>query len=469
MSTTSTPDAAGTLEARRGIYRGVVLERLRAVRAAEEERYVRAHPKSEARTLGDASGYYAGVPMHWMLDWPLPFPLVVASARGATLTDVDGHSLADFCLGDTGSMFGHSPEPVVRALTAQAGRGLAYMLPTEDGIAVGKLLIERFGLPHWQVATTASDANRFALRLARAVTRRPKILVMNGCYHGAVDETYVTLENGRPRNRPGLIGQHVDLTAATEVVEFNDVAALERALAARDVACVITEPVLTNCCMVAPEPGYHAALREITRKTGTLLLIDETHTISTGPAGYTGAYGLDPDIFVLGKPIAGGVPTSVWGFTAAIAASWDRIRREDPPGHSGIGTTLSANALSMATMRATLTEVMTESAYAHMGALALRLAAGLEATIGRLGLPWHVARVGARVEFICAPGPLRNGGEAMAAHAPEIERAIHLGLLNRGCVIAPFHNMMLLCPATTAQQVDQLVAAFSEVGAALAG
>jgi len=253
------------------------------------------------------------------------------------------------------------------------------------------------------------------------------------------------------------------------VVEFNDVAALERALAARDVACVITEPVLTNCCMVPPDPGYHAALRELTRRTGTLLLIDETHTISTGPSGYTGAHGLDPDIFVLGKPIAGGVPTSVWGFTAAIAASWDRIRREDPPGHSGIGTTLSANALSMATMRATLTEVMTDAAYAHMGALAGRLAAGLEATIARLGFPWHVARVGARVEFICAPGPLKNGGEAMAAHAPELERAIHIGLLNRGCVIAPFHNMMLLCPATTAAQVDQLVAAFSEVGAALAG
>ncbi len=469
MSTISTPEAAARAADSGEVLRGIGRTRLASLRASEEERYVRAHPRSRALTGSGTSGYYAGVPLHWMLDWPLPFPLVVATAHGATLADVDGHTLADFCLGDTGAMFGHSPAPVVKALIAQASRGLAYMLPTEDALVVGRLLTERFALPHWQVATTASDANRFALRLARAVTRRPKILVMNGCYHGAVDETYVTLEDGRARNRPGLIGQFVDLTAATEVIEFNDVEALERALAARDVACVITEPVLTNCCMVLPAPGFHPALRALTRATGTLLLIDETHTISTGPGGYSRAHGLDPDIFVLGKPIAGGVPTSVWGFTEAIAAGWDRIRREEPAGHSGIGTTLSANALSMATMRAMLTEVMTAAAYAHMDALARRLAAGLEATIARLGLPWHVARVGARIEFICAPGPLRSGSEAIRAHAPELEQAIHIGLLNRGCVIAPFNNMMLICPATTEAQVDQLVAAFAEVVGALAG
>jgi len=449
--------------------RGVSTARVGAFRLQEERRYLAARPKSRALAGGDARGYYAGVPLHWMLDWPLPFPMVVADAEGATLTDIDGHLLADFCLGDTGSMFGHSPAPVVRAIAAQAGHGLAYMLPTEHALAVGRLLVERFRLPHWQVATTASDANRFALRVARAVTGRPKVLIMNGCYHGAVDETYISLENGQPGNRPGLIGQFVDLTSATRVVEFNDVAALERELAAGDVACVITEPVLTNCCMVLPDPGYHDALRAITRATGTLLLIDETHTISTGPAGYSGAYGLEPDIFVLGKPIAGGVPASAWGFTDAIAARWDRIRREKAPGHSGLGTTLSANALAMATMHATLGEVMTAEAYGHMEVLAKRLAAGLNGTIAGNALPWHVARVGARVEFICAPGPLRNGTEAAAAHAPALEQAIHIGLLNRGCLIAPFHNMMLLCPATAASQVDQLVAAFADVVAGLVG
>ncbi len=232
---------------------------------------------------------------------------------------------------------------------------------------------------------------------------------------------------------------------------------------------MITEPVLTNCCMVMPEPGYHAALRSLTRAAGTLLLIDETHTISSGPGGYTRAHGLEPDLFVVGKPVAGGVPASAWGFSDAVAAGWDRLRREKPAGHSGLGTTLSANALAMATMRATLAEVMTEAAYAHMEQHASRLAAGLAAVIEAHRLPWHVARVGARVEFICAPGPLRNGTEAGAAHAPALEQAIHLGLLNRGCVIAPFHNMMLVCPATLPAQVDQLVAAFGEVVGALSG
>ena len=453
-----------------GRERGVDAARRAAFVAAERARYARERPRSAALAAATGAGsYYAGVPMHWMLDWPLPFPMVIADAEGATLTDVDGRTLADFCLGDTGSMFGHSPPAVVRALQAQCGHGFTYMLPTEHALAVGDLLRERFGLPHWQIATTASDANRFALRVARAVTDRPKIVVMNGCYHGAVDETYVDLDRGVARNRPALIGQFIDLTQDTRVVEFNDVAALEQALAPGDVACVITEPVLTNCCMVLPAAGYHAALRRLTRATGTMLLIDETHTISTGPGGYTRARGLEPDLFVVGKPIAGGVPASAWGFSDAIAASWDRLRREKPPGHSGLGTTLSANALAMATMHATLAEVMTDSAYAHMEAQAARLEAGLATAIRRHALPWHVARVGARVEFICAPGPLRNGTEAVAAHAPEIEQAIHIGLLNRGCLIAPFHNMMLVCPATTPEQVDQLVGAFGEVVGALAG
>jgi glutamate-1-semialdehyde 2,1-aminomutase len=435
---------------------------------AESERFVAAHPAS-ARAAAQARGFYAGVPMHWMLDWPSPFPLAVAEARGATLTTVDGDALHDFCLGDTGSMFGHSPAPILAALENQARRGFTYMLPTADAYAVGGLLQARFGLPNWQVATTASDANRFALRLARAVTGRHRVVVINGCYHGAVDETYVELHDGVSRNRPGLIGQAIDLTEQTRVVEFNDLSAMEAALADRSVALVLAEPVMTNCCMVLPDPGYHAALREMTRRTGTLLLIDETHTISTGHGGYTHAHGLEPDMFVLGKPIAGGTPASVWGFTDAIAAQWDVIRRTKPSGHSGLGTTLSANALAMALMRATLEEVMTPAAYEHMEREAGRLATGLQATLERHGLPWHVVRVGARVEFVCAPGPLRNGTEAMAAHCAEIEAAVHIGLVNRGCLIAPFHNMMLVCPATQPTQIDRLVAAFAEVAAALKG
>lgn len=447
---------------------GIDAATIQALTEVERERYTSSHPDAGARVGAGLPGFYQGVPMHWMRDWPMPFPFLVTSALGSTLTDSDGHVLADFCLGDTGSMFGHSPAPVRDALVAQAGRGLTYMLPTDDAVAVGRLLTERFGLPHWQVATTATDANRFALRVARAVTGRGKILVFNGCYHGTVDETFVRLSDGVAVNRPGLLGQFTDLTAHTRVVEFNDIPALEAALADGQVACVITEPVLTNCCMVLPDPGFHEALRRITRATGTLLLIDETHTISTGPRGYTGMHGLEPDLFVLGKPVAGGVPASIWGFTDDVARRLDAVRAATPPGHSGIGTTLSANALALTCMRATLERVMTDAAYAHMESLAARLSAGLTDVIAAHALPWHVVRVGARVEFICAPGPLRNGTQAEAAHAGPLEQAIHLALLNRGILIAPFHNMMLVCPETTAAQVDALIAAFDEVAGILA-
>jgi len=447
---------------------GIPLQRIARLFEAESAQYVARHPRSLQAAGHGIAGFYEGVPMHWMRDWSMPFPFLVESASGSTLRDVDGNEYADFCLGDTGSMFGHSPPPVTEAIRRQAERGLTYMLPTEDALAVGRLLAERFGLPHWQIATTATDANRFALRVARAVTGRPRILVFNGCYHGTVDETFVRLVDGRAANRPGLLGQATDLARLARVVEFNDLAALRDALSHGDVACVITEPVMTNSCMVLPEEGFHAGVRRLTREAGALLLIDETHTISTGPGGYTRAHGLEPDLFVVGKPIAGGVPASAWGFTDDVASRLTLARSQLPPGHSGMGTTLSANALSLAAMRATLEHVMTPEAYRHMETLAERLCAGLTAAVGRLGLPWHVVRVGARVEFICAPGPLRNGSEAEAAHAPALERAIHLGLLNRGCLIAPFHNMMLVSPATSAAQVEELCQAFESVVSSLA-
>lgn len=446
---------------------GVSAARIAALRETEAAAFRKARPKSAAKVGNGLPGFFGGVPMHWMNDWPTPFPILVDSAKGATITDIDGYKLDDFCLGDTGSMFGHSPLPVARAIRRQAGRGLTYMLPSEDALAIGPLLQQRFGLPFWQIATTATDANRFALRVARAVTGREKILVFNGCYHGSVDETMVRLVDGRPVNRPGLAGEFRDLTRATDVIEFNDLPALEAALRNRDIACVITEPVLTNSCMVLPEKGFHDALRRLTSAAGTLLLIDETHTISTGPGGYTRAYGLEPDLFVLGKPIAGGVPASVWGMSEDVATRYAAYNRVKEPGYSGMGTTLSGNPLQLAAMRATLEEVMTDEAYSHMDHLARRLDAGLTAVIDRYRLPWHVARVGARVEFICAPGPLRNGGEAEAAHAPELEAAIHVALVNRGVLIAPFHNMMLISPATSAAQVNRLTTAFAAVAARL--
>ena len=440
---------------------GVSTARIARMTAREAARFAAARPRSHAALAAAAEPWLGGVPMHWMTDWPQPFAMLVAHAKGAEIEDIDGNRLDDFCLGDTGSMFGHSPAPVARAIRAQAGRGLTYMLPTAEALDVGRLLSDRFGAMRWQIATTATDANRFALRVARAVTGRPKVLVFNGCYHGTVDEAMVCLHEGQTVPRPGLVGQAADLTATATAVEFNDLAALEAALARGDIAAVLTEPVMTNSCMVLPAPGFHEALRALTRRHGALLVIDETHTISSGLGGYTAVHGLSPDILVVGKCVAGGMPAAVWGLTPDLARRFAAYDAARPAGHSGMGTTLSANPMQLACLRATLDQVMTPQNYARMEAGAARLCAGLGKAIADHGAPWHVLRVGARVEFICAPGPLRNGTEAAAAHAPALEAAIHASLLNKGCLIAPFHNMMLVSPATRRAQIDHLIAAFA--------
>jgi glutamate-1-semialdehyde 2,1-aminomutase len=441
---------------------GINSARLAQIGTREARRYAAGRPLAQA-TAAAQHDWLGGVPMHWMTDWPMPFPMVVAKAKGAQLTDIDGFTIDDFCLGDTGSMFGHSPAPVARAITAQAKRGLTYMLPSGDTTVAGQLLTAVFGDFRWQIATTATDANRFALRVARAVTGRPKVLVFHGCYHGTVDDTMVALDQGETVNRPGLLGQFADLTTGAVCCEFNDLVGVEAALAKGDVAMVLTEPVMTNSCMVLPAPGFLAGLRRLCDSYGALLALDETHTISTGRGGYTGVHGLNPDIFVVGKCVAGGMPTAVWGLRPALAARYAVANAARPTGHSGMGTTLSANPMQFACLRATLAEVMTPRNYDHMERLANRLQAGLAAVITRHSLPWHVVRVGARVEFICAKGPLHNGAAAALAHQPQVEAVLHTGLLNRGCLIAPFHNMMLVSPATKKRQVDRLVAAFDEI------
>jgi glutamate-1-semialdehyde 2,1-aminomutase len=436
---------------------GIASAEIDSMLKRERDRFLQANPTSARLAEQAQAHWHNGVPMHWMLDWSTPFPLYAREAQGATLTDVDGHAYDDFCLGDTGSMFGHSPEPVVRAIRDQSSRGLTYMLSTEDVPVVGQLLSDMFGLPYWQVATTATDANRFVIRWCRAVTGRPKVLIMSGCYHGAADDTFLRLDDGKPANRAGLMGQVYDLTQGTVVVEFNDLEAIERALKAGDVACILTEPALTNIGMVLPQEGYLDGMAALAKKYGTLLIIDETHTISTGYGGYTRTHNLKPDFFTLGKPVAGGIPCSVFGFTAEMATRMRKAEEEAGPGYSGIGTTLSANALQLHCMRANLSEVMTPANYKHMLDLSERLARGVEAEIRRRNVPWHVSNVGARAEFVCSPTRPKNGAEAKAAMRPHLELAVHLYLLNRGVLIAPFHNMTLLSPATTAAQVDHLV------------
>ena len=441
---------------------GVTPAQIAALRERETEIYTKARPKTRA-ALEQGTHFLDGVPMHWMKDWPQPFPMLVAKAQGASLTDIDGITLDDFCLGDTGSMFGHSPEPVARAIMEQATNGLTYMLPTVAALEVGDLLSRTFGDMRWQIATTATDANRFALRVARAVTGRAKVLVFNGCYHGTIDDAMVVRTDGKTVNRPGLVGQVNDLSQTAVSCEFNDLAMVEEALAQGDIAAILTEPVMTNSCMVLPDAGFHEGLRELATRFGALLIIDETHTISSGLGGYTRVHGLDPDIFVVGKCVAGGMPTAVWGLAPHVAHAFAETEKTRDAGHSGMGTTLSANPMQFACLRATLSEVMTPANYAHMERGAARLVDGLSRAITAAGLPWHAVRVGARVEFICAPEPLRNGAEAAEAHASELEAAVHAALLNRGVLIAPFHNMMLVSPVTTDAQIDRLVAAFTDV------
>ena len=446
---------------------GVEPARVLALAAAERERYIADNPRSGALGARAAGHLMFGVPLHWMNDWGTPFPLVAAHARGAHLTDVDGHDRVDFCLGDTGAMFGHSPPAVAAALQRQSARGLTTMLAGEDAAAVASLLASRFGLPRWQFAMTASDANRFVLRWLRAATGRPVLLVFNGCYHGTVDDVFVDLVDGRPRQRASLLGQVHDLTATTRVVEFNDLAALEAALAPGDVACVLAEPVMTNIGMVLPDPGFWERAIELIQRHGAKLVMDETHTISCGPGGYAQAHGLEPDAIVIGKPVGGGMPCAAYGFSAELAAAAEAAKREAPAGHSGIGTTLTANLLALAAMRATLSELMTPAVYAALHARCTRLAEGLRSVIALHRLPWCVTQVGARCEFQFCATPPRNGSEAAAAMDDTLEQALHLALLNRGVMITPFHNMMLVCPDTSDADVDRLLAAFAEVLASL--
>lgn len=430
--------------------------------AREEARFLNDNPKSVALAKQAADSLFGGVPMHWMSDWSTPVPLFVSHAQGACFYDVDGHEYVDFCLGDTGSMFGHSPVPVAEALARQAYLGLTTMLPGEDAIACGELLAERFGLPLWQVAATATDANRYVLRWVRAITGRPVVVVFDGCYHGTVDDAMVRCKEGQTVARPGLIGQVQPLDVASRAVPFNDLAALEAALAGGDVAAVLCEPAMTNIGMVLPDAGFHRALRDLTRRYGTLLIIDETHTISTHPGGCTRAWSLEPDFLTLGKAIAGGVPCSVYGCTAAMAEAMQTVRSQisqqgEGHGHSGMGTTLSANALVMHAMRANLTRVMTQGAYAHMLHEARRLAEGFRQLIARHRLPWSVTELGARCEFQFCQEPPRSGAAAEAAFNDPLQQVLHLYLINRGVLITPFHNMTLCCPETRSEQVDKLL------------
>ena len=450
--------------------RAIDRSRLNILIRDEEIKFRVEHPKSQDLYQRACRSMQGGVPMLWMIRWAGAFPVFVKEAVGVHLIDLDGRSYIDFCLGDTGAMTGHSPKATIEAVQAQVRKGITFMLPTEDAIWVGEELQRRFGLPYWQFTLTATDANRFAIRMARHVTHRPKILVFNYCYHGSVDETFIHLdEEGTPGPRLGNLGPPVNPTETTKVIEFNDIAALETSLSPRDVAAVLAEPVMTNIGIVHPEPGYHEELREISRRSGTLVIMDETHTLCAGPGGYTQKLGLHPDFLTCGKSLAGGIPAGVYGFSQEVADTFWAKLELDQADVGGIGGTLAGNALSIAAMRATLEHVLTPAMYDRCDVLADRYETGIKEAIKEFDLPWIVARLGSRVEYWFRQTPPRNGGEANVAVDSELDRYMHLWTLNRGILMTPFHNMALLAADISEADVDFHTRTFRDALQALSG
>jgi glutamate-1-semialdehyde 2,1-aminomutase len=439
-------------------------ERLQTLYKREEERFVALHPKSGELFEEAKSVMPGGVPMSWMAKWPGKYPLFVERASGARFVDVDGNELIDLCLGDTGSMTGHSPRATVDAIKAQLDRGITAMLPTEDAVAVSQELGRRFRLPLWQFTVSATDANRHAIRYSRLITGKSKIVVIDRCYHGSVDESFATLDaDGKTVAREGNIGAPVPLDETTRVVEFNDLESMEAALRHGDVAAILMEPAMTNIGIVLPDEGYLTSVGELAKKYGAVWIIDETHTISVGPGGMTRDLGLTPDVLTIGKSIGGGIPTGAFGMTREIA---DRIAAKvdrEVIDTGGIGGTLAGNALSLAAMRATLTEVLTEDAFSRMIELGNRWCDGVDSVIKEFSLPWHCNRLGARGEYLFQADAPRTGREAARAGDFELEQYIHLRLLNDGFLLTPFHNMALISPETSAEDVVAHTRAFREM------
>ena len=448
--------------------------RLTYLIAAEQQVYTAGHPRSR-ELFAQGSNLFGRVPMTWMNKWTGGFPLYLDHARGNRISDVDGHTYVDFALGDTGAFAGHSPRPTVEAVARRMGDlgGITTMLPSADAQWVGAELTARFGMPLWSFTLSATDANRWAVRLARLATGKPKILVFGYCYHGSVDETFaIPGPDGKAQSRPGNVAPPVPLDLTTRAATWNDLASVERELAHGDVAAILTEPALTNIGIVLPEPGFMEGLRELATRSGALLMIDETHTFSAGWGGATAAWNLEPDIFVIGKSIGGGIPCGAYGITNEVAAaitSHTDAGDADIVDVGGVGGTLAGNALSTAAMRATLGEVLTPTAFEHMIDLATAFTEGVQATLDEFDVPWSVSQLGARSEYRFASPAPRTGEEAAIAHDDDIDAYMHLATCNRGLLMTPFHNMALMCPDTTRADVDRHTEVFREVVGALYG
>ena len=442
--------------------------RLQALRAQEEQRFVADRPRSAELAAQAQDSLLAGVPMPWMTRWSGAFPVFFEQAYGARLTDVDGREYVDLCLGDTGAMTGHALPEIAEAIHERARTGITTMLPNADAAWVAEELRRRFGMARWQMAMSATDANRFVLRFARHLTGRPRVAVMDWCYHGTVDETLAVLDGDRVVPRPGALGPQVDVAQTTRVVPFNNLGALKAALAHGDVAALLMEPALTNIGIVLPDEGYLAAVRDLTRAAGTLLVIDETHTLCAGPGGCTRAWGLDPDIVVVGKPIGGGMPVAAYGVSAEVADQLGPQMLSHDIDVAGVGGTLTGNALALAACRRTLSVALRDEDFAVAFLLAQAWTDGVTSVIVEHELPWHVQRLGARAEYWFCPPP-RDGASAAAAIDEELEGFMHLWALNRGILLTPFHNMALFSPHHGQADVDLHTRVFGGAVAALLG
>ena len=421
----------------------------------EIDRYVSKNPMSWKAFKSAEQTLLGGVPMNWMTKWPGGFPIFLKSAIGAHVEDLDGNNYIDFCLGDTGAMAGHSSPEIGEAIRKQALIGISAMLPTLDSVVVANELAKRFGLPIWQFTVSATDANRHAIRYSRLVTGKRKIIVIDQCYHGSVDETFATLDaSGNTIMREGNVGAPVDLDSTTRVVEFNDLVSMQSALKHNDVAAIIMEPAMTNVGIVLPESGYLQSVAELARKNNVIWIVDETHTISVGPGGMTAELGLRPDMLTIGKSVGGGIPTGTFGMTHEIASKITKKTKRAVIDIGGVGGTLAGNALSLAAMRVTLMNVLTDENFAKMISLGNRWCNGVETVIKEFNLPWHVQRLGARGEYSFQEFSPRTGREAAAALDFDLDQYIHLRLLNDGFLLTPFHNMALMSPYTSEEDVD---------------
>ena len=436
--------------------------RIAELMKSEVQRFIDQHPESQAVANQSHSSLLAGVPMPWMKRWAGPFPVVADRAEGGRIFDIDGNKYVDFCLGDTGSMTGHANAPISQAISLQAQRGFTTMLPSSDISWVANHLAERFRMSKWQFCLSATDANRFSLRIARALSGKPKIVVNDWCYHGTVDETLVILdEEGQTVSRPGAIGPQVDPGATTLAVPFNDLDAMERALATGEVACVLMEPALTNIGIVLPQPGYLEGVRRLTKQYGVILILDETHTICAGPQGASRLWGIDADMLVIGKTIGGGIPVAAYGMSSEVAVKVEALMHGHDLDVSGIGGTLSGSALAGAAIRATLTHALRQEDFDIAIPLATRWSTGVQAIIDQHGLPWTVQQLGCRAEYWFSEHP-QNGAQAAASVNDGLESFMHLYALNRGILLTPFHNMALMTPFHSEDDVDLHTSVFSD-------